>query len=86
MVILKNTGGPDHWISDGLQRRHIADVASLAEWQKVCRTLPATPFELNNIQDVTPGNAEESVDRFNREFGGLSDDERNALGEMAPVF
>jgi hypothetical protein len=86
MVILKNTAGTDCWLSDGLQRRHIADVASLAEWQKVCRTVPATPFELNNILDVTPGNSQESIDRFDRELAGLSDDERNALGDMAPVF
>jgi hypothetical protein len=54
MVILMNTSGPDQWLSDGLHRRRIADVASLTEWQKVCPTVAVTPSELTNIVDITP--------------------------------
>ncbi|MDQ1486209.1 MAG: hypothetical protein QOJ62_1902 [Actinomycetota bacterium] len=79
IVILKNTAAPDQWISDGLQRRHIADVATLKEWQKVCKTVPATPRDLANILDVTPNGSADSLAQFAEDFNNLSPGERQAL-------
>ncbi|MDQ1463195.1 MAG: hypothetical protein QOC73_136 [Actinomycetota bacterium] len=60
-VILMNSEGPDQWISDGLRRRHIADVASLQAWQKILKTVVVTPQELASIVDITPTGAAATV-------------------------